>query len=289
MDIQFEPHLVEAVVRRLIDAGHSASIEAYRRLFDALVATGMEKDPHRLASLHRYVFLSLGFEAIFAALDAEAPLGRPIRVSTPDEYEGCFLPESRNAVIVRVRPERFDHTDRLSPYLRHEWAHVVDMLDPGFGYPDAPPPLDPPSRDRYALLWGVHVDARSERAGRAPWRPREQWRAGVSRLWASAPPDVRNRAFDAFWAAERIPHAQIVEVARDPRMLLASYAGVASRGYPGGRCPICGFATFEWTFPGTRLTPDLVRRMGEDFPAWTPEDGACGRCIEIYEIRAGIW
>ena len=63
---------------------------------------------------------------------------------------------------------------RLRDYVRHEFTHLSDMLDPAFGYA---PTLDLPglngaqqrlARERYRLLWDITIDGRLTAAGRTP-------------------------------------------------------------------------------------------------------------------------
>jgi hypothetical protein len=64
-------------------------------------------------------------------------------------------------LVITVRPALLLDPPSVSRLLRHELAHVADMLDPAFAYQRALPPSDGgPSadniaRDRYRVLWDV--------------------------------------------------------------------------------------------------------------------------------------
>ncbi len=290
MTISFEPHLVETVVRREVDAGRRGAGTEYHRLFDALVAAGVHRDEGRLASLHKYLFLSLGLDQPFVSVQREFPaVDLPVRVSAPEELEGCFLPDSRTAMLVKLFPERFDDLLQLTLRLRHEWSHVADMLLPEFAYPKLPPPLDTVACDRLSVLWGAHTDARTERRGQAPLRSHQVWGEHVMRFWSGVDLPIRSAAFEGFCAGAFYSHAELVDFAADPRLLLTRFAKVPVRGYPGGRCPLCQFSTFHWTFPSREQDRVLADRVHEDFPAWSAEDGLCERCVELYEFKSGHW
>ncbi|MBI4566456.1 MAG: hypothetical protein HY716_17395 [Planctomycetes bacterium] len=290
MDLQFAPHLVEAVVRHFVDRDLADARATYLRLYNDLVRLNLDRDPSRQESLNRYLFLSLGLDQPIGAVAAEFPgVSQEVHVGTASRSEGCFLVPPQGAVLVRLHPARFENAERLTRFLRNEWRHLADMKDPAFGYPEAPPDLDPPSRDRYALLWHIYVDARTAREGRQPMRGREQWKEEFDRYWAHVDdPGLRARAFERFWQAEELTHPELIDMGRDPHLFIRRYAGVAGDGRLGGRCPLCGFPTFHWVLNG-RLKEAVAARIRADFRHWDPSQGACERCVELYEIRAGLW
>ena len=65
-------------------------------------------------------------------------------------------------------------------------------------------------------------------------------------------------------------------MAADPRDLQSAAAQT-----PGAPCPLCGFATFDWA-DASLFTKPITAVIEKDFPQWTPEQGACGRCVEIF-------
>ena len=46
------------------------------------------------------------------------------------------------------------------------------------------------------------------------------------------------------------------------------------------------YCTQDGVVPRTRV-PDILRRIAAEFPAWQPEQGLCGRCLETYEAAFG--
>ena len=52
--------------------------------------------------------------------------------------------------------------------------------------------------------------------------------------------------------------------------------------YLGTACPLCGEPTAVWVGDAVAEIAENVR---SGFPRWTPEMGACARCIESYMPR----
>jgi len=77
----------------------------------------------------------------------------------------------RRTVRILLRPESLLDLSRLSTFLRHECLHLVDMLDPSFGYKPALPAAEGgPSherllKERYRVLWDITIDGRMVRRG----------------------------------------------------------------------------------------------------------------------------
>ncbi len=288
MRVEYAPHLLEAVVRRHVDLNTGGIAADFHRLYDELAETGQHKDAARLLALNYYAFERLGLGKPIETVAAEFATTPPrVRVGTADRTEGCFLPASRDVVLVRLVPDRFEDLARLARYLRHEWTHVADMLAPEFGYPSDPPELPPPVQDRYALLWGTNCDARIERSGHEPLRPAGSWKAGFDRTWSHVDPELRRQGFERYRCADLVPHTQLLSMATEPAQWVRIYcrSGLPA-GAPGSPCPLCGFPTFDWIFPNGRLNPRIARAIHGDFPRWRKTQGACERCVELYELRA---
>lgn len=192
--------------------------------------------------------------------------------------------ENGRAGVVALRVERFDRPEELACFLRHEFAHVNDMLDPAFGYS---PELHLPgrnaaqqrlTRERYRLLWDIAIDGRVTASSRATVGSREEHRASFDYAFDFWPEPRREEVFDSLWNNRQPRHADLLAMAADPRGLESAHEPV-----PGAACPLCGFATFAWAdIDGLSLQTTTAIRA--EFPAWTPDQGACRRCVEIYRI-----
>lgn len=290
MTILFAPHLVEAVVRRQVDLGRQPIASLHRERYEALLESGAGSDPESLDTLHAELFHAFGLGRPVEEVAAEFPdCPGEVRVGPADQVEGCFLPDPRSTALLRLHAGRFDRPEPLRRFLRNEWWHLHDMIDPAFGFPRERFELDPAARERYATLWSAFADARSIRTGREPLRSREEWVSLLDRLWSASEEIHRRRALEGFWTVPSLTHAELLGMAADAHLLLQRFCPGIPRHLPGDRCPLCRFPSFHWLFPAGRLSPSLSERIREDFPAWTPDEGACERCVELYEVRTGHW
>jgi hypothetical protein len=88
-------------------------------------------------------------------------------------------------------------------------------------------------------------------------------------------------AFERFFGSSDLTHAELVAFAMDPERVVG---GKKSGPHPGSRCALCGFPTFAFE-PADQLFGDLTRRISEAFPKWTPADGICCQCADLYRSR----
>jgi len=199
------------------------------------------------------------------------------------------LPDMRTLKRDKSRaPERFAHDAALRDYLRHEFTHLHDMVDPAFAYS---PVLELPAlnaaqqrlaRERYRLLWDITIDGRLTAAGHAPMATREQHAAAFLRGYSFWTEERQVEVFNSLWRKAAPRHAEFLALIADPRGLRDAH-----RPTPGASCPLCDFPTFSWA-DGEALTPEITARVTAEFPAWLPEHGLCGRCRETYEVAASL-
>ncbi len=174
----------------------------------------------------------------------------------------------------------------LRDFLRHEFAHLHDMLDPAFGYS---PALDLPglnaaqmrlARERYRLLWDITIEGRVAAAGHAPLQPREHHAAAFARGYSFWPETQQAETFASLWQNPTPRHADFLALIADPRELRDAH-----RPAPGAPCPLCDFPTFHWADTGT-LPFEIRQRIAAEFPAWVPDQGLCNRCLETYQAAS---
>lgn len=272
MRVEFSDGLAEAAVQPRIDRDEAGLGAQFHALRDELTERGLWNGGARPAALFQYLFRRAALDAAVADVVGEFAGMPPVRVGIASEAEGAFLAPDRSAVLLRLRVERFERVDALQRYLRHELGHVADQLDPAFGYADVD--VDPPVRERFALLWSVRVDARAEAAGREPLRDAAAWLKRVQASWPWA--DVR-RSFEDLRSAPAVTHADLLAWASEPRRFVG--------GGGAARCPLCRFPTLVWG----RLGDEVAALIAAAFPSWSRADGACGQCVEGYEVKAGVW
>jgi hypothetical protein len=233
--IEYEPRLVEdAVLRALSGRAEEAEFRAERDpLYE--IADPEEREA-RFRAFHAAWFRRLGLgqgidEALQEQPSVAANVLRCLVAYTPwarEEGAELFVPSRSTAaaplepvVLIRLRPETLTLSDRLRALLRHELLHIVDMLDPDFGYE----PWLPSSgagrakeqlvRDRYRVLWDAYIDGRLARLGGAPAGIRAERLSEFRRAF----PMLGERAeetFEHFFEAASCRHAELMAFALDP-------------------------------------------------------------------------
>lgn len=247
--------------------------------------------------LHLDWFREWGLEKLLFDLIKEFPLlsqklsllvVRQTRGKTDEGAELYVNDTAQLNAVVALRPEWFVQDLAVKDFLRHEFMHLHDMLDPAFGYSPALqlPGLNPAqqrlARERYCLLWDITIDGRLAASGHSPVQPREKHAAAFARGYSFWPADKQAALFDLLWNCRDPRHDHFLEMIADPRGLRD-----AQRPSPGASCPLCEFPTFAWA-PDERLRPDILRRICAEFPAWQPQQGLCNRCLETYEAVASL-
>ena len=236
--------------------------------------------------LHLDWFREWGLEKLLLGLLDEFPLIAPAlntlafrkSPSRKDEAAELYVSaESGRSVVVAMRPERFQRDDSVRYFLRHEFVHLNDMLDPVFGYvpslrlEGSRPSRQPIIRERYRLLWDITIDGR---LGREPEYARH--RALFESAFSFWPEARRHEIFTTLWTTGVPRHHELLSLASDPRDL-----SHADRPLPGGSCPLCGFSTFAWA-DTEGLGEPMRAAIEREFPGWSPAQGACARCAEVY-------
>ena len=298
MHLRYDDDFVEAAVF-LCASGRRPGVPALQvRRFHA----GREKcyavaDPDErnaaFFKVHLDWFREWGLEQLLTGLLAEYPLlpgalnvlaFRQARTKNEEGAEMYVSSHSIRNAMVALRMDRLECDAPLLRFLRHEFMHLHDMVDPAFGYsphvhlPTHNQTQQRITRERYRLLWDITIDGRITRAGRETVNRQEQHQALFERAFSFWPGDKRRHVFETHWN-EKVPrHESILALAADPRDL-----SHAQEPLPGGSCPLCHFPTFEWTNVPA-LAPEILASLHSQFPHWTPDQGACKRCVEIYEM-----
>lgn len=276
----------------------SLQIARFQREREKLYAI-LDPDERNTAffKLHLDWFREWGLEKLITDLLKEFPLMqeklsvlavRKTRNKNDDGAELYVNETGQRSAILALRPESFTRDAALRDYLRHEFTHLSDMLNPDFGYA---PVLDLPglngaqqrlARERYRLLWDITIDGRLTAAGHTPIAAREQHAAAFSRGYSFWQEDRQQATFTALWRNSSPRHVEFLALIADPRGLREAH-----RPAPGASCPLCEFPTFTWA-DADALLPHITERIKTEFPAWLPELGLCGRCLETYQAAAAL-
>jgi hypothetical protein len=282
--IEYDPRLVEEATLLAV-AGHQGE-SAFRRERDQLYEIAdPEAREAAFRAFHAAWFERLGLDRpIGSALGERRPIMRAAErclvayaASAREEGAELFVAERRRSVLIRLAPATLLAPERLLEFLRHEFLHVADMLDPRFGYEpwlpssDAGPAHRELLKERYRVLWDAYIDGRLARLGRATAGVRAE-RLGEFRR---AFPTLGERAealFERFFGAGSLRHAELVAFAVNPE---------SGRGY----CPLCRFPTHAFEPEPHRLAIATRARIRSDFPEWEPAAGLCLQCADLYKAR----
>ena len=207
-------------------------------------------------------------------------------------------------IEMRVLASRFcnpEEAQELDAFLIQEFMHAKDMVDPEFDYEDAFIPGNPSVKNlitaRFRLLWNLYVDARLARAGIISTMPREARYREFDNFYRKIPEKQRRGIFEGIWATEKFTHEELLSMATDLESLMTKYVEDADiseeeRDFihlQGSPCPLCKFPTYNWVDDPESICDEMViEAIQIDFPDWENKDGGCDRCIEVYELRAGV-
>jgi len=210
----------------------------------------------------------------------------------------------RPVIEMRVLASRFSNPEEvqeLDAFLIHEFMHAKDMVDPEFDYEDAFIPGNPSVKNlitaRFRLLWNMYVDARLERMGVISVMPREARYREFDNFYRKVPDKQRRGIFEGVWRTETFTHEELLSMATDLETLMSKYVDETEiteeeRDYihlQGAACPLCKFPTYNWVDDPESICDEMViEAIKIDFPDWESKDGACDRCVEVYELRAGV-
>jgi len=301
MKLLFDEDLVEAVVFLCATGRRTGAPALQIRRFHAereRLYSILDPDERNAAffDLHLEWFREWQVEQLLRGIVGEFPLlgalkGLAFRKARGRNEEGAELfvnSEQQRNGIVAIRAERFDADGPLRSFLNHELTHLSDMVAPEFGYsPDLS--LAGPARanerlvrERYRLLWDITIDGRLHQRGLGAEAGRERRWNEFDRAFGFWPEEKRCRTFDALWLATAPRHSALLSLASDPRDLRAVHEPI-----PGAPCPLCGFSTFEWASAAT-VTKESLEAIRGEFANWTPSDGICSRCAEIYRAVSKV-
>ena len=207
-------------------------------------------------------------------------------------------------IEMRVLASRFanpEEVEELGSFLIHEFMHARDMMDPAFDYEDAFIPGNPSMKNlitaRFRLLWNIFVDSRLARKKIRSIMTKEARYREFDNYYRKIPEQQRRGIFEGLWETEKLTHEELLSMATDLETLISTYIDYSEefteedREYihlQGSPCPLCKFPTYNWVDDPESVCDEMViEAIQIDFPDWESKDGACDRCVEVYELRAG--
>ena len=226
-------------------------------------------------------------------------------INKVDEGSNVLNRVSGNPLIeIRVLASRFSNPEEaqeLDAFLICEFMHAKDMVDPEFDYEDAFIPGNPSVKNlitaKFRLLWNMYVDSRLGRMGVVTTIPKEGRYREFDNFYRKVPEKQRKGIFEGLWRTERLTHEELLSMATDLDTLMSKYVDPGEmtdedKDYihlQGSPCPLCKFPTYNWVDDPESICDEMViEAIQIDFPDWESRDGACDRCVEVYELRAGV-
>ena len=226
-------------------------------------------------------------------------------INKVDEGSNVLSRTSNKPIIeMRVLASRFNNPEEaqeLNAFLIHEFMHAKDMVDPEFDYEDAFIPGNPSVKNmitaRFRLLWNIFVDSRLERMGVVSVLSKQARFREFDNFYRKIPEKQRKGIFEGLWQTEKFNHEELLSMATDLDTLMSKYVEVGDMGeeerdyihLQGSPCPLCKFPTYNWVDDPESICDEMViEAIQIDFPDWESKDGACDRCVEVYELRAGV-
>jgi len=307
LEIEYDPLLLGEVINleiKRIDGENNDNqlFEKYQKMKEPVYDIEDEddrEDAFEEADREFYDKLSLGGaikEVLedFPALQEQIGFLEIRRAVTREEEEGNFsnreLETGKKAVIIRFRPECFMQHEAFKKVVRHEYMHLMDIINEDFGYNTkrfaANPSEEAFIRDRYRIIWDMYIGSRLEKEGREEEADRSGCYKEFEALYLKVPAEDRKAIFEKVWEMENLTHPGILELAKDPYKLLQLTGEVKEEDkgkmvLPGTACPLCNFPSYEIV---TDISEEAREKIRDEFPNWDA-GWACERCLDLYNLK----
>ncbi len=247
LPLDFDPRLVEESVLRAIETRSPEERVRFRRERNPIYQiSDLELRETRFRQMHGEWFGRLGLADPIVRLLREQPLLSPgaglcivlLARDAKEESADLYRSESSSEVesgiqptiVIRLRPATLLDEEHLCLLLRHELGHVVDMLDPEFGYDpslalsDAGAWFDNLVRARYHVVWDARIDGRLSAAGYLSQEAEEIRCREFAATFPMLGPDLE-AAFHYFFDSPNLTHNQLLDFARNPNGIHATMSG----------------------------------------------------------------
>ncbi|MFQ5502950.1 MAG: hypothetical protein ACE5EQ_11735 [Phycisphaerae bacterium] len=303
MRIEYDPTLIEQTVFLACRRDRRLESELHAVIDPLYAAPSGREDEKKFHDAYAAFFSRLQLDASLLLLLAERPLidrhvGRCIvREAARRKHESAemFLRQAEQdatpadrTLIIQLCPLSFLDSGCIEYWMRRDLLHVSDMLDDRFSYRrevmNGLPAQQNLLRDRYRVLWDIYVQGRLTLEGRAEESYTRRLRSMFDKVFNESAAESYT-AFDRVFRETGLTHARLIDWAAQPNTLFHDpYADPpeTTQRNPGGRCPLCGFPTYDWfRFEDNGADPieDVIH---SSFPDWNRQNGACRQCAEIY-------
>ena len=290
--LEFDPRLMEDAVQLHI-SGHAQEAEFHQERERIYEIRDEEKRDKRFSELHQQWFVRLDLaHAVERALDNYPLLKRDtqgcrVMFAMFSKQEGADLYGTSPAtIVIKLRPSSLLDASTLLTFLRHEFMHLHDILDPCFDYQlelpqsEVGPTYDNLIRERYRVLWDTWIDGRLLARGWAPAAVKQRRLAEFKATFSMLGEGWEAKFSQWFnWPVRR--HEDLLAFALHP---VSEHPHDDSQQIKTGRCPLCRFPSFDLQ-DGRGVDSQTVQEIVADFPDWTSDQGLCRQCSDLYEAR----
>lgn len=241
LTIDYEQTLVETTVFLAARENEQLESELHQAVDPLYRIPDEEQRQRAFVPVFRDFFTKLRFDRLITGLLAERPI-------IGDLIDQCVVREaarrkaqsaellvrsvqggerrSHNTLVIQLCPQSFIDTARFITLMRRELLHVADMLDDRFGYVRETFAGDPSrqslQRDRYRVLWDIHVEGRLEREGLGNKKQTERLERAFGLAFANGTNATDAGVFARVYNAPPLTHRSFMEWAREPSLLLDS-------------------------------------------------------------------
>ena len=290
--LEFDPRLMEgAVLLRISD--HTQEAEFHQERERIYEIRDEEKRDQRFCELHQRWFVRLDLAHAVESALGDYPLlkrdtrGCRVMFAMFSKQEGADLYGTSPAtIVIKLRPLSLLDASTLLTFLRHEFMHLHDILDPCFAYQlelpqsEVGPTYDNLIRERYRVLWDTWIDGRLFRQNRASADVKQRRQAEFKATFSMLGEGWEAKFSQWFnWPVRR--HEDLLAFALHP---VSEHSQDHSQQIQTGRCPLCRFPSFDLQ-NGWDLPPNTVQEIVADFPDWTSDQGLCRQCSDLYQAR----
>ncbi len=231
--IEYEQSLVETTVFLAVRNDDRLECELHQVVDHLYEIPDEEIRQREFVPVFREFFTKLGFDRLIAGLLAERPLVGElvdrcvVREAPRKKAQSAELLVQGNkggedrvgrTLVFQICPQSFLDTGRLIELMRRDLLHVTDMLDEQFGYVRETFSGDPSQqnlqRDRYRVLWDIHVEGRLKRERREINGKEERLRHALARVFQVDTENGISRFFQHVLDAKSLTHRQLMDWAR---------------------------------------------------------------------------
>lgn len=300
--IEYQPQLLEETVLQAIvgHAGESIFREERNAIYNLHDEDAREE---AFQSLHQQWFERLTLsEPLVEALDywpiLQTNTQRCLLVKANTKKEiGAELFVAKDSsgqaegevrsLVVRLTSDLLAQSEPFLTFLRRELLHVVDMLDPEFGYEPNLPKSEIGStynmllQERYSVLWDIVVDGRLIRSGFIPPAIKEKLWKNFGNAFSGPTKDLKN-VFEFFVNNTAPKHQELVSFALSPE---SWFTNSSLEHQSKGMCPLCRFPSFNLKNIANVLPSHVINEIQKEHADWNPARPICPQCIDLYEAK----